>query len=113
RTTETYRSPGKEALFGLLPASISHEGYASRPVHSYWDDFFALRAFKDAAALAAAIGDDEHADGFAKLRDSFRADLYTSISRTIEAHAIDFLPGSAGLGYFERSFRASALGSVC
>jgi len=112
RTTETYRSPGKEALFGLLPASISHEGYSSRPVHSYWDDFFALRAFKDAAALAVAMGDDEHADAFAKLRDSFRTDLYTSISRTIEAHAIDFLPGSAELGDFDPSSTAIALDPV-
>ncbi|MGH7898914.1 MAG: discoidin domain-containing protein, partial [Candidatus Binatia bacterium] len=43
RTTDAYRAPAKLAFFGLLPESISHEGYASRPVHSYWDDFFALR----------------------------------------------------------------------
>jgi hypothetical protein len=109
RTTETYRSPGKEAFFGLLPASISHEGYASRPVHSYWDDFFALRAFKDATHLAVAMDDEEHAESFAKLRDAFRGDLYASISRTMEEHAIDFVPGSVELGDFDPSSTAIAL----
>jgi hypothetical protein len=109
RTTEAFRAPGKEKFFGLLPASISHEGYASRPVHSYWDDFFALRAFKDATLLAVAMGDEEHAASFAKLRDTFHSDLFTSISRTIEEHAIDYVPGSAELGDFDPSSTAIAL----
>ena len=41
------------ACFGLLPESVSHEGYLAQPVHSYWDDFWALRGFKDAAFMAA------------------------------------------------------------
>jgi hypothetical protein len=109
RTTDVYRSPDKLALFGLLPASISHEGYASRPVHSYWDDFFALRALKDAAALAVAMGDDERAESFALLRDTFRADLYASIRRAIEDHSIDYIPGSVELGDFDPSSTAIAL----
>ena len=40
RTRDEFRG---RACFGLLPESISHEGYASHPVHSYWDDFFAVR----------------------------------------------------------------------
>jgi F5/8 type C domain len=109
RTTDAFREPGKEKFYGLLPASISHEGYASRPVHSYWDDFFALRAFKDAAMLAAAMGDDEHAATFARLRDSFHSDLYSSLARTIEEQAIDYVPGSAELGDFDPSSTAIAL----
>src|SRR5262245_3992049 len=46
RLTDEYKAPDKLLFFGLLPASISHEGYAAQPVHSYWDDFFALRGFK-------------------------------------------------------------------
>ena len=104
-----FREPGKEKFYGLLPASISHEGYASKPVHSYWDDFFALRAFKDAAMLAAAMGDDERAATFAHVRDEFRTDLYASLSRTIEEHAIDYVPGSAELGDFDPSSTTIAL----
>src|SRR6185436_18719704 len=39
RRTDEYRTGEKRLYFGLLPESISHEGYSSRPVHSYWDDF--------------------------------------------------------------------------
>jgi F5/8 type C domain len=109
RTTEAFRAPDKLALFGLLPASISHEGYSAQPQHSYWDDFFALRGLKDAASLASAMGDDERAHSYAALRDAFRTDLYASIGRTIEQHGIDYLPGSAELGDFDPSSTAVAL----
>ena len=42
---------------GLLPESASHEGYLAHPVHSYWDDFWAVRGLGDAACLAAVRGD--------------------------------------------------------
>ena len=47
-----------ERFRGLLPPSISHEGY-NPPVHSYWDDFFVLKGLADVAFLARAF---EHAD---------------------------------------------------
>ena len=40
---------------GLLPISVSHEGYLAQPVHSYWDDFWALRGLRDAVGLAQAL----------------------------------------------------------
>ena len=55
RMTPTYERPEMQPYFGLLPESISHEGYASHPVHSYWDDFFAVRALADAAEAARAV----------------------------------------------------------
>ena len=54
--TPQYRQIDGGAYFGLLPPSISHEGYSAKPMHSYWDDFFALRGFKDAAAMATVLG---------------------------------------------------------
>jgi hypothetical protein len=101
RTTDEYRDGDKELFHGLLPESISHEGYSARPVHSYWDGFFALRGLKDAAALAVVVGDDEHAERWASLRDAFRESLYTSIARAQARHGIDFIPGSAELGDFD------------
>jgi hypothetical protein len=109
RKTDAYRSGDKAKYFGLLPQSISHEGYASKPVHSYWDDFFALRGFKDAAMLADVVGDEENAERFGKLRDEFRTDLHASITKTVEAHSIDYLPGSVELGDFDPSSSAIAL----
>jgi len=86
------------ATWGIAPPSISHEGYSSRPVHSYWDDFFLLRGLKDAVTIARELGDEEHAESFTELRDGFRIDLYASISRAGELHQIDFIPGSVELG---------------
>src|SRR5438046_5205963 len=97
RMTAQYTVGGNKAFYGLLPESISHEGYSARPVHSYWDDFFALRGFKDAASLASVLGDEEHAASFAAQRDAFRHDLYASIERTIAERHIDYIPGSAEL----------------
>jgi hypothetical protein len=39
RLTAEYRRPEKRACYGLLPESMSHEGYMAHPVHAYWDDF--------------------------------------------------------------------------
>jgi GH15 family glucan-1,4-alpha-glucosidase len=103
------RSGHQRRFFGLLPASISHEGYSSHPVHSYWDDFFALRGLKDAALLARAVGDDARAGSLAALRDSFRQDVYASIATTMEYHGIDYLPASAELGDFDPSSTSIAV----
>ncbi|HVM95689.1 MAG TPA: discoidin domain-containing protein, partial [Candidatus Acidoferrales bacterium] len=112
RTTEAYRSAEKHAYFGLLPESISHEGYSARPVHSYWDDFWALRGLKDAALLAIVVGDTEHAAAFATLRDAFRSDLYASINQVMVDRQLDYLPGSVELADFDPNATAIAVGTV-
>ncbi|HEY2290872.1 MAG TPA: discoidin domain-containing protein [Thermoanaerobaculia bacterium] len=97
RRTDEYRQPAKLRYFGLLPESISHEGYSSHPVHSYWDDFFALTGLKSAAALARDLGRTEEATRWAADRDEFQTDLYASINRVIQEAKIDFIPASADL----------------
>ena len=90
---------GEKRLFrGLLPESISHEGYSARPVHSYWDDFFALRGLEDAVELAETLGKTEDAARLAGIRDAFRTDFHSSIRAAIRHHGIDYIPGSADLG---------------
>jgi len=101
RRTDEYRQPAKLKYFGLLPESISHEGYSAHPVHSYWDDFFALAGLKDAVDLAVALGETEEAARWAISRDEFRADLYASLNRTISEAGIDYIPGSADLADFD------------
>ncbi|KRG61082.1 coagulation factor 5/8 type domain-containing protein, partial [Stenotrophomonas humi] len=92
------RHPG---FYGMMPASISHEGYSAKPVHSYWDDFWALRGYKDAADMAAALGLEEEALVMAASRDQFRQDLNDSLLATMQSHRIDYLPGSVELGDFD------------
>src|SRR3546814_8986155 len=57
------------AFYGLMPASISHEGYSAKPMHSYWDDFWALRGYKDAVEVAKVLGKDDEARRMAASRD--------------------------------------------
>jgi len=86
---------------GLLPPSISHEGYSAKPMHSYWDDFFALRGLKDAAWLAQQLGNCDAASRFATSSDEFGRDFHASIRRAIAHHHIDYIPGCADLGDFD------------
>jgi hypothetical protein len=78
-------------------------------VHSYWDDFFALRGLKDAADMAIVLGDDDRAASIAALRDDFRRTLYASIARTVSNHGIDYIPGSVELGDFDATSTSIAL----
>jgi hypothetical protein len=109
RRTEEYRTPEKLLFFGLLPESISHEGYSARPVHSYWDDFWALKGVKDAIDLAAALGREDLRRRWSELRDEFARDLFASLSRTISSRGIDFIPGSAELADFDPTATTIAL----
>ncbi|CAI8861790.1 GH15 family glucan-1,4-alpha-glucosidase [Methylocaldum szegediense] len=109
RKGEEYKTPEKSMFFGMMPESISHEGYSARPVHSYWDGFWTLRGLKDAVDLAALVMDEASAAHFHDLRDDFRGDLYRSIERTMAKHKIAFLPGSAELGDFDATATAMAV----
>jgi len=106
RTGDAFRD---KPCFGLLPESISHEGYASHPVHSYWDDFFAVCGLAAAAEAADVLGEADTAARIAALRDAMRRDIQVSIARTQAEHGIDFLPGSVELGDFDPTSSAIAL----
>ncbi|MBN5088635.1 discoidin domain-containing protein [Stenotrophomonas maltophilia] len=96
------------AFYGMMPASISHEGYSAKPMHSYWDNFWALRGYKDAALLATQLGKVE-AMQITESRDQFRDDLQASLLSAMQQHNIDYLPGSAELGDFDATSTTIAL----
>ncbi|MDP9190171.1 MAG: coagulation factor 5/8 type domain-containing protein [Acidobacteriota bacterium] len=87
-------------FYGMVPESISHEGYSAKPMHSYWDTFFILRGLKDATFLAQELKKPE-APQYASLRDEFRRDLVASLQATMTSHNIDYIPGSIELGDFD------------
>lgn len=99
--TAKNQTPGRRALFGLLPPSISHEGYSAKPAYSYWDDFWGLRGLEDAAALAVELGDKAAAPVLAAQRDEFTAELRASILAAAAQFRIPFIPGAADLGDFD------------
>ena len=97
------RQPGREAFWGLMPASISHEGYSAKPMHSHWDNFWALTGWRDAAQLARALGHTQRADELTAQHDEFRRELGQSLALTMASHRIAHLPGAAELGDFDPS----------
>jgi hypothetical protein len=109
RRTPEWRVPGKAEFFGLLPPSISHEGYSAQPMHSYWDDLFALRGFKDAVYLARRLGREADAARLAAVRDEFQRELATSVRAAMARHSIDYVPGCADLGDFDATSTTVAL----
>jgi hypothetical protein len=99
---------GKKVFFGLMPESISHEGYSSKAMHSYWDDFFTLKGLKDAVEMAGVIKEKECEDKWSILRDEFRKDLYGSITLAMNSKKIQYIPGCAELGDFDATSTAIA-----
>jgi hypothetical protein len=91
-------APDRRAYFGLMPPSISHEGYADKPAYSYWDDFWAAIGYRSALELAHALDLPDDAARIAAQGDAFRADLLASISASTSRHALDVLPGAADRG---------------
>lgn len=111
RSTDYYRngSDSLRAHYGLVPESISHEGYSAKPMHSYWDNFFTIKGLKDAAEIQAILGESENYDRIAALRDTFRKNLYNSIDLAMKYKGIDYIPGCVELGDFDATSTTIAL----
>lgn len=90
-------APAPGRFRGILPPSISHEGYAT-PQHSYWDDAWALKGWRDGAWLFDAWGDAEAAAWARAQGDALRAALAASVRVTMAWKGLLTLPASADLG---------------
>jgi len=71
---------------GLVTESISHEGYSAKPVHSYWDDFFAIQGVP-----------------------AIQRDLLASMNDVIARHHLDYVPASVELADFDPTSTAIAI----
>ena len=114
RSTEhfKYGNDSVRAYYGILPESISHEGYSAKPMHSFWDDFFALRGLKDATDIQLILGNQKEYERVKLLRDKFKVDLYNSLNLAIRTRKIDYIPGSVELGDFDPTSTTIALSPV-
>jgi hypothetical protein len=107
--TPKNQTPERRPFYGLLPPSISHEGYSDKPAYSYWDDFWGLIGFQDAAELAAiANASDAHAR-LVRQRDQFREELHRSLQASAALHGVPYLPASADRGDFDPTSTTIAL----
>ncbi|HZS62641.1 MAG TPA: hypothetical protein VFA43_25505, partial [Gemmatimonadaceae bacterium] len=75
---------------GLMPPSISHEGYSAKPEHSVWDDCWAIKGYTDA--------------GFFAQRDTLSARLNEAVVKSGP-----FAPGAVDIDDFDPTSTAIAL----
>ncbi len=94
---------------GLLPVSVSHEGYLAQPVHSFWDDFWALRGLRDAEQMARLLGHEDEARRWGALSARFAVALYAAIEATRTKHSLDYIPASIEWADFDPTATANAI----
>ncbi|MFO7574609.1 MAG: discoidin domain-containing protein [Bacteroidales bacterium] len=111
RSTDHFRygNDSIRAYYGLVPESISHEGYSEKPMHSYWDNFFIMKGLKDAADIQKILGEEDGYNRISIIRDTFRHNLYNSIQLAMKTRGIDYIPGCVELGDFDATSTTIAL----
>jgi hypothetical protein len=103
-------SPEQLRYYGILPRSVSHEGYYPEPGnHSYWDNFWGLRGWRDATVIAQILDRKDALPWIRREEQELREALRASIHATMEHCRIDFIPGCAELCDFDPSSTAIAL----
>ncbi|MFT3915672.1 MAG: hypothetical protein QM704_16625 [Anaeromyxobacteraceae bacterium] len=106
--TPEFRASHPAKLVGLLPPSISHEGYSDKPAYSYWDDFWAIRGYRDAVAMARALGHAEEGARWA----TWAAELEADVARSADLVALETggtLAGAADRADFDPTSSTVAL----
>lgn len=111
RSTDHFKNGNDSvrAYYGLVPESISHEGYSAKPMHSYWDDFFTMKGLKDAVEIQKILGEQESYERIKKIRDTFKTNLYNSLHLAMKTRNIDYIPGCVELGDFDATSTTIAL----
>lgn len=111
RSTDHFKNGNDSirAYYGLVPESISHEGYSEKPMHSYWDNFFIMKGLKDAVDIQEILGNDDDFERISRIRDSFRINLYSSLQLAMKTREIDYIPGCVELGDFDATSTTIAL----
>jgi len=111
RSTDHFKlgNDSVRAYYGLVPESISHEGYSEKPMHSYWDNFFIMKGLKDAVEIQKILGEKEGYERISKIRDAFRENLYNSLQLAMKTRNIDYIPGCVELGDFDATSTTIAL----
>jgi len=111
RSTDHFKN-GNDSVrsyYGLVPESISHEGYSAKPMHSYWDDFFIMKGLKDATEIQRILGETSNYERVKKIRDTFKDNLYSSLQLAMKIRKIDYIPGCVELGDFDATSTTIAL----
>jgi hypothetical protein len=105
--TERNRQGDRKALYGLLPPSISHEGYSDNPAYSFWDNFWGLKGLNDAAFLAVELGHTDRATQIRADAAEFAGDI--GASAQLLGEELGHVPGAADRKDFDPTSTTIAL----
>jgi hypothetical protein len=92
-------------FYGILPESNSHEGYFPAQ-HSLWDDFWALKGWKEAQYIAQILGRSDLIDWMKKEEQGLRENLLKNIELVQKQKNIRYIPGSFEKGDFDATSTA-------
>jgi len=110
RPAEGYDQPDKLGFRGLLPESASHEGYLAHPVHSYWDDFWAIRGLIDIQRLAKILNRPAiEQTSIREMANTMIVSVKESLRITMELRKIPYVPGSVEWADFDPAATAVAM----
>lgn len=98
---DEFRLPERIRLFGLLPPSISHEGYSDKAAYSYWDNFWGLKGYRAAAMAARILGEVQDFEQMNAEAQVFATDIRNSLSNTARHYSHNYLSGAADRGDFD------------
>jgi hypothetical protein len=98
--TAANQAPERARFYGLMPPSISHEGYSDKPAYAYWDNFWTLRGLKDAVQMARAL-QSPLASSYAAQLAEFEHDLTASVRATAQHYGQSVIAGAADRGDFD------------
>lgn len=107
--TEANHGLERAGTFGMMPPSISHEGYSDKAAYAYWDDHWAWIGYRSAVELAQGLGLADEAARIAVQRDEFKRDLLASVDATAKRWKLDVLAGAADRGDFDPTSSTIAL----
>jgi hypothetical protein len=99
--TEEFRIPERIRLYGLLPPSISHEGYSDKPAYSYWDNFWGLKGYRGAAMAARILHETQDFERMNNAASEFATDIRNSLYSTAAFYGHNYLSGAADRGDFD------------
>ncbi len=112
RRTGEFDCTERRACFGLLPESVSHEGYLAQPVHSYWDDFWALRGLRDASFLARELGVPADAGKWSDASADLATVMRKSIETVVRERNLATVPASVEWADFDPTSIAGAISLI-
>ncbi|MBI9019906.1 MAG: discoidin domain-containing protein [Verrucomicrobia bacterium] len=97
-------------FYGILPESISHEGYPEPGMHSYWDDYWVIRGWEEAIKIAQLLNHPTDVAWMENELDNsvtgFRKCLTDSTALAMQMGGISYIPGCADTYDFDATSTA-------